>query len=49
MKRAKEYLKKKNLVYSILAIDYQASLIEKEIDEITAILEEKKYYQSCDF
>jgi len=40
---SKRIFEKKKLVYSILAIDYQASLIEKEIDEITAILEEKKY------
>jgi hypothetical protein len=39
---SKRMFEKKKLVYSVLAIDYQASLIEKEIDEITAILEEKK-------
>ena len=33
---------KKRLLYGVLAIDYQASLIEKELDEITAFLEEKK-------
>ena len=33
---------KKKLVYSVLAIDYQASLIEKEIEEISAIIEEKR-------
>jgi hypothetical protein len=39
---SKRIFERKKLVYSVLAIDYQASLIEKEIDEITAILEEKK-------
>ncbi len=39
---SKRIFEKKKLVYSILAIDYRASLIEKEIDEITVILEEKK-------
>jgi len=38
---SKRIFERKKLVYSVLAIDYQASLIEKEIDEITAILEEK--------
>jgi hypothetical protein len=39
---SKIIFEKKKLVYSVLAIDYQASLIGKEIDEITAILEKKK-------
>lgn len=33
---------KKRLIYSVLAIDYQACLIEKELDEIAVFLEEKK-------
>ncbi len=39
---SKKMFEKKRFIYSILAIDYQASLIEKELDEITAIFEEKK-------
>jgi hypothetical protein len=39
---SKIIFEKKKLVYSVLAIDYQASLIGREIDEITAILEKKK-------
>ena len=41
-KTIKKMFEKKRFIYSILAIDYQASLIEKELDEITAIFEEKK-------
>jgi hypothetical protein len=39
---SKIIFEKKKIFYSVLAIDYQASLIEKEIDEITAILEKKR-------
>ena len=39
---SKKIFEKKNLLYSVLAIDYQASLIEKELDEISASIEDKK-------
>ena len=39
---SKRIFEKKKLLYSVIAIDYQASLIEKELDEISASIEDKK-------
>ena len=39
---SKRIFEKKKLLYSVNAIDYQASLIEKELDEISASIEDKK-------